>query len=64
MSLHGNSSLLSDRLLFATNNMIPFQRVAQQLQRFPLKATAYEGWPGSTAPELRGAVERRLTAHS
>ena len=47
---YGNSSLLSDRVLFATDNMIPFQRAIEELQDLPLKDHVKEGWLGGETP--------------
>jgi len=58
---YGNSSLLSDRVLFATDNMIPFQRAVQELQALPLKDRVREGWLGGNAARLLAQVEDRLS---
>ncbi len=57
---YGNSSLLSDRVLFATDNMIPYQRAVQELQDLPLKDHIKEGWLGENAARLLSQVEDRL----
>lgn len=59
---YGNSSLLSDRVLFATDNMIPYQRAVQELQELPLKDHVKEGWLGENAARLLAQVEDRLAA--
>ena len=57
---YGNTSLLSDRVLFATDNMIPYQRAVQELQELPLKDYVKEGWLGENAARLLSQVEDRL----
>ena len=61
---YGNSSLLSDRVLFATDNMIPFQRAIDELQDLPLKDHVKEGWLGrecgATARAGGGAAGRTV----
>ena len=59
---YGNSSLLGDRVLFATDNMIPYQRAIQELQDLPLKDHIKEGWLGENAATLLSQVEDRLAA--
>ena len=59
---YGNTSLLSDRVLFATDNMIPYQRAVQELQELPLKDHVKEGWLGANAARLLSEVEDRLAA--
>ena len=59
---YGNTSLLSDRVLFATDNMIPFQRAVLELQDLPLKEHVMEGWLGANAARLLAQVEDRLAA--
>ena len=57
---YGNTSLLSDRVLFATDNMIPYQRAVQELQDLPLKDHVKEAWLGENAARLLAQVEDRL----
>ena len=57
---YGNTSLLSDRVLFATDNMIPYQRAVSELQELPLKDHVKEGWLGDNAARLLSEVEERL----
>ncbi len=57
---YGNTSLLSDRILFATDNMIPFQRAVRELQELPLKDHVKEGWLGANAARLLARVAERL----
>ena len=57
---YGNTSLLSDRILFATDNMIPFQRAVSELQELPLKDHVKEGWLGTNAARLLARVAERL----
>ena len=59
---YGNTSLLSDRVLFATDNMIPFDRAVRELQDLPLKDHVKEGWLGANAARLLSVVEDRLAA--
>ena len=59
---YGNTSLLSDRVLFATDNMIPYQRAVQELQELPLKDHVKEGWLGENAARLLSEVEDLLAA--
>ena len=57
---HGNSSLLSDRVLFATDNMLPYERAVSELQELPLKDSVKEGWLGANAARLLSEVDARL----
>ena len=59
---HGNSSLLSDRVLFATDNMLPYERAVRELQDLPLKNSVKEGWLGANAARLLSQVDARLEA--
>ena len=59
---YGNTSLLSGRVLFATDNMIPFQRAVSELRELPLKDHVMEGWLGANAARLLAQVEDRLNA--
>lgn len=54
---HGNSSLLSDRVLFATDNMIPYSRAVEELKGLPLKDAVKEKWLGTNAERLLAQVE-------
>ena len=58
---HGNSSLLSDRVLFATDNMIPYARAVEELQALPLKDDVKERWLGGNAARLLEQVESRVS---
>lgn len=58
---HGNSSLLSDRVLFATDNMIPYDRAVQEMHGLPLKDHVRDQWLGGNASRLLDEVERRCT---
>jgi len=60
LMMHGNSSLLSDRVLFATDNMIPYERAVQELQELPLKDEVKEQWLGGNAARLLEQVEARV----
>lgn len=57
---HGNSSLLSDRVLFATDNMIPYTRAIEELQGLPLKDSVKEKWLGLNASLLLARVEEQV----
>ncbi|TAJ20831.1 MAG: amidohydrolase [Dehalococcoidia bacterium] len=57
---HGNSSLLSDRVLFATDNMIPYVRAVEELRGMPLKDSVKEKWLGANAERLLAQVEQRV----
>ena len=57
---YGNTSLLSDRVLFATDNMIPYRRAVEELQALPLKDHVKTGWLGDNAARLLAQVEDRL----
>lgn len=59
---HGNSSLLSDRVLFATDNMIPYTRAVEELKGLPLKDSVKERWLGLNAARLLAQVEERVAA--
>ena len=59
---HGNSSLLSDRVLFATDNMIPYARAIEELQRLPIKDSSKERWLGLNAVRLLARVEEQVAA--
>ena len=53
---HGNS-LLQDRVLFATDNMIPFKRAVDELQVLPLKDAVRRKWLGENAVALLERTE-------
>lgn len=57
---HGNSSLLSDRVLFATDNMLPYARAVEELRALPLKDAVKEQWLGLNAERLLARVEERV----
>ena len=59
---YGNTSLLSDRVLFATDNMIPYRRAVEELQALPLKDQVKEAWLGGNAARLLSEVEERVAA--
>jgi len=54
---HGNSSLLRDRVLFATDNMLPYSRVLPEFQDLPLRDEVKERWLGLNAAALLDRVE-------
>ena len=51
LMVYGNS-LLQDRVLFATDDMIPWQRAVAELQALPLKDKVKEKWLGLNAARL------------
>jgi hypothetical protein len=44
LMLYGNRSLLEDRVLFATDSMLPFERVISELRELPLKPEVTTKW--------------------
>ena len=57
MLLQFGNTLLQDRVLFATDNMIPFQRAVDELRALPLKPEVTEKWLGGNAARLLGLSE-------
>jgi len=55
---YGNS-FLQDRILFATDNMLPHKRCVDELKALPLKDTVKEKWLGGNAARLLGLEQRR-----
>jgi hypothetical protein len=53
LMVYGNS-LLQDRVLFATDDMIPWQRCIDELRALPLKDKVKEKWLGLNAKALLG----------
>jgi len=53
LMVYGNS-LLQDRVLFATDNMLPHKRCVEELKSLPLKQAVKEKWLGLNAAELMG----------
>jgi len=51
LMVYGNS-LLQDRVLFATDDMIPFKRCIEELNALPLKDKVREKWLGLNAARL------------
>lgn len=51
LMVYGNS-LLQDRVLFATDNMIPWKRYLEEFAALPLKDTVKEKWLGLNAARL------------
>jgi predicted TIM-barrel fold metal-dependent hydrolase len=51
LMVYGNS-LLQDRVLFATDNMLPHKRCVEELQALPLKDNVKEKWLGGNAKIL------------
>lgn len=56
--LYGNRSLLEDRVLFATDSMLPFDRVISELRDLPLKPQTRDKWLGLNAARLLGLGEK------
>ncbi|HJM75434.1 MAG TPA: amidohydrolase family protein [Dehalococcoidia bacterium] len=50
--LQFGNSLLQDQVLFATDNMIPFERAVSELWTLPLKPEVMEKWLGGNAVSL------------
>ena len=46
------NTLLQDQVLFATDNMIPFDRAVRELKELPLKPAVMEKWLGGNAAAL------------
>jgi predicted TIM-barrel fold metal-dependent hydrolase len=53
LMVYGNS-LLQDRVLFATDNMLPHQRCIEELRALPLKDHVKKKWLGGNATNLLG----------
>jgi len=53
LMIYGNS-LLQDQVLFATDDMIPWQRCVDELKALPLKDKVKEKWLGLNAARLLG----------
>jgi hypothetical protein len=53
LMVYGNS-LLQDRVLFATDNMLPHKRCVDELNALPLKDSVKEKWLGANAARLLG----------
>jgi predicted TIM-barrel fold metal-dependent hydrolase len=52
LMVYGNRSLLEDRVLFATDSMLPFDRVISELKELPLKEETRDKWLGLNAARL------------
>lgn len=50
--LQFGNSILQDRVLFATDCMVPFERAVSEMQALPLKPHVKEKWMGSNALSL------------
>jgi predicted TIM-barrel fold metal-dependent hydrolase len=50
--VYGNRGLLEDRVLFATDSMLPFRRVIEELRELPLKEETKAKWLGANAARL------------
>ncbi|MBW2177015.1 MAG: amidohydrolase family protein, partial [Deltaproteobacteria bacterium] len=53
LMVYGNS-LLQDRVLFATDNMLPHKRCVEEIKALPLKPDVKEKWLGLNALNLLG----------
>ncbi len=52
--LQFGNTLLQDQVLFATDNMIPFERAVSECKQLPLKPEVMEKWLGGNAARLLG----------
>ncbi|MBI4763957.1 MAG: hypothetical protein HY787_05055 [Deltaproteobacteria bacterium] len=53
LMVYGNS-LLQDKVLFATDDLIPWQRCIDELKALPLKEEVKKKWLGGNAARLLG----------
>ncbi|MBC8512053.1 MAG: amidohydrolase [Dehalococcoidia bacterium] len=58
LMVYGNS-LLQDRVLFATDNMLPPKRCVDELKALPLKDAVKEKWLGGNAARLLGLEQKK-----
>lgn len=58
LMVYGNS-LLQDRVLFATDNMLPPKRCVDELRALPLKDVVIEKWLGGNAARLLGLDKKK-----
>ncbi len=58
LMVYGNS-LLQDRVLFATDDMLPHKRCVDELRALPLKDAVKEKWLGGNAARLLGLEQRK-----
>ncbi|MBM3118402.1 MAG: amidohydrolase [Chloroflexi bacterium] len=58
LMVYGNS-LLQDRVLFATDNMLPPKRCVEELRALPLKDVVKEKWLGGNAARLLGLDKKK-----
>jgi hypothetical protein len=58
LMVYGNS-LLQDRVLFATDNMLPSKRCVDELRALPLKDAVKEKWLGGNAARLLGLEQKK-----
>jgi predicted TIM-barrel fold metal-dependent hydrolase len=58
LMVYGNS-LLQDRVLFATDDMLPPKRCIEELKALPLKETVKEKWLGGNAARLLGLEPKK-----
>ena len=56
--VYGNS-LLQDRVLFATDDMLPHKRCVDELRALPLKDAVKEKWLGGNAARLLGLEQKK-----
>ncbi|NLU51377.1 MAG: amidohydrolase family protein, partial [Clostridiaceae bacterium] len=57
LMVHGNSTI-QDKVLFATDVMLPPQRVIKELKELPLKESVKEKWLGLNAERLLDRIKR------
>ena len=58
LMVYGNS-LLQDRVLFATDDMLPHKRCVDELRALPLKDAVKEKWLGGNAARLLGLEQKK-----
>ena len=57
------NTLLQDRVLFATDSMIPHERAVQELNQLPLKEEVTRKWLGANAAQLLRRMDEAGAAH-
>lgn len=58
LMVYGNS-LLQDRVLFATDDMLPHKRCVDEIKALPLKDAVKEKWLGGNAARLLGLEQKK-----
>jgi len=56
--VYGNS-LLQDRVLFATDSMLPQKRCVDEIRALPLKDVVKEKWLGGNAARFLGLEQKK-----